>query len=261
MAEKKDLNFAEYQAHERALAIGKKYLNIFHQLHVIKAGIEALNKDFVSLPDDVLNILPELSGGSKFYQHIKNLKDGVTPMNKIDADLLPFGKDVFETQELFEEYTDFSKPTVSRPQETVELEPVKEAKSEPVVDVASSISEDLNVMFDLIRNFKATPQDLEKFKSNDTVKDFGPNWKVEIKNLITNDNTIADKYNLNKSFENLCTFDSALNIWQECSAFVKNPKQKSKEEIKANMENYKKYLGMFGKGGQDLLEKVQALIA
>ena len=116
-------------------------------------------------------------------------------------------------------------------------------------------------MFDLIRNFKATPQDLEKFKSNDTVKDFGPNWKVEIKNLITNDNTVSDKYQLNKNFENLCVFDSALNVWQECSLLIKNPKQKSKEEIAANIENYEKYLGMFGKGGQDLLEKVKALIA
>ncbi|MBR4316072.1 MAG: hypothetical protein IKP65_03780 [Alphaproteobacteria bacterium] len=254
---KKDLNFAEFQAHERAVAIGKKYLNIFHQLHVIKAGIEALNKDFVSLPDDVLAILPELSGGSKFYQHIKNLKEGVTPMNKIDADLLPFGKDVFESPELFSEYTDFSKPTVSRPQETPSYQ---EVKPEPKVEVAS-INEDINIMFDLIRTFKATPQDLEKFKSNDTVKDFGPNWKVEIKNLITNDNTVSDKYQLNKNFENLCVFDSALNVWQECSLLIKNPKQKSKEEIKANIENYKKYLGMFGKGGQDLLEKVKALIA
>ncbi len=259
---KKDLNFAEFQAHERALAIGRKYLNIFHQLHVINAGIEALNKDFLSLPDDVLSILPELSGGSKFYQHIKNLKDGTTPINKIDADLLPFGKDVFETQELFLEYTDFSRPTSPHPQQkqTVEVSST-EVKSEPVVEVAPSENEDVKVLFDLIRNFKATPQDLEKFKSSDVVKDLGPNWKIEIKNLIANDASSEDKYSLNKSFENLCIFDSALNVWQECSSLVKNPKQKSKEEISANLENYKKYLSMFGKGGQDLFEKVQALIA
>ncbi|MBR1544626.1 MAG: hypothetical protein IJ638_01620 [Alphaproteobacteria bacterium] len=257
---KKDLNFAEFQAHERAVAIGKRYLNIFHQLHVIRAGIEALNKDFVSLPDDVINILPELSGGSKFYQHIKNLKDGTTPMNKIDADLLPFGKDVFETQELFSEYTDFSKPTVSRPMEAQSYSEIG-AKSEPVVEVSSSSNDYAKAVFDLIRNFKPTPQDLEAFKSSDVVKDFGPNWKVEIKNLITNDSSVSDKYTLNKNFENLCTFDTALNVWQECSSLVKNPKQKSKEEIKENLEKYKKYLGMFGKGGQDLFEKVQSLIA
>ena len=122
-----------------------------------------MNKDFVSLPDDVLKVLPELSGGSKFYQHIKNLKEGVTPMDKIDADLLPFGKDVFDDPELFLEYTDFSRPTVSRPQD--DPIPEAEAKSEPKVEVASSASDDANVVFDLIRNFKATPQDLEKFKS------------------------------------------------------------------------------------------------
>ena len=256
---KKDLNFAEFQAHERAIAIGKRYLNIFHQLHVIKAGIEALNKDFVSLPDDVLKVLPELSGGSKFYQHIKNLKEGVTPMDKIDADLLPFGKDVFDNQELFLEYTDFSRPTVSKPLEDDTA--VVETKSEPKVEVPSSVSDDIKVLFDLIRDFKATPQDLEKFKSSDAVKDFGPNWKVEIKNLITNDTTVNDKYTLQKNFENLCTFDTALNVWQECSSLIKNPKSKSKEEINTNIDNYKKYLSMFGKGGQELFEKIQALIS
>ncbi len=255
---KKDLNFAEFQAHERAITIGKRYLNIFHQLHVIKAGIEALNKDFVSLPDDVLNVLPELSGGSKFHQHIINLKEGVTPMDKIDADLLPFGKDVFDNQELFLEYTDFSRPTVLKPLE--ENTTSVEAKPEPKVEVPSSVSDDIKILFDLIRDFKATPQDLEKFKTNDVVKDFGPNWKVEIKNLITNDATVADKYTLQKNFENLCTFDTALNVWQECSSLVKNPKSKSKEEINANIDNYKKYLSMFGKGGQELFEKIQALI-
>ena len=257
---KKDLNFAEFQAHERAVAIGKRYLNIFHQLHVINAGIEALNKDFLSLPDDVLRILPELSGGSKFYQHIKNLKEGLTPINKIDADLLPFGKDVFETQELYLEYTDFSKPTVSRPQQ-VQDTAYSTVKSEPIVDVQSSANEEVKALFSLIRGFKATPQDLEKFKSSDVVKDLGPNWKIEIKNIISNEADSNEKYGLSKNFENLCTFDTALNVWQECSSLVKNPKQKSKEEIIANIENYRKYLGMFGKGGQDLFEKVQSLIA
>ena len=68
------------------------------------------------------------------------------------------------------------------------------------------------------------------------------------------------QYILQKNFENLCTFDTALNIWQECSSLVKNPKSKSKEEINANIDNYKKYLSMFGKGGQELFEKIQALI-
>ena len=102
-----DINYADFQAREKSIAIGKRYLNLFHQLHVIKAGLEALNKDFISLPDNVLEILPELSGGAKFFQHIKNLKDGSTPMNKIDADLLPFGKDVFENEDLFHKYTDY----------------------------------------------------------------------------------------------------------------------------------------------------------
>ena len=260
----KDLNFSEFQARERALATGKKYLNIFHQLHVIKAGIEVLNRDFLSLSDDVLEILPELAGGAKFYQHIKNLKDGITPINKIDADLLPFGAEVFETSELFHLYTDLDNQSYSsnkrqvppQPQQPIVSQPIK---TEPSIPMQSSIEEDEARLFELLRSFEATPKFLDAFKSDETIRDLGPDWKNSIKNLL-DASQVQDKDLLKKNFENLCVFDIALNIWQECLSLLKNPKQKSKDEIKSNLENYKKYLNMFGAGGQDLYKKVEALI-
>ncbi len=263
----KDLNFSDFQAREKALAVGKQYLNIFHQLHVIKAGIEVLNKDFIALSDDVLNILPELSGGAKFYQHIKNLKEGITPINKIDASLLPFGAEVFENPELFRSYTDYNhKENVSLANDSYNAENEKISTQsqnsfsvEPSIPMENSVKEDIKKVFELIRLFEATPKFLDSFKSEEVIKDLGPDWKNVIKNLI-NSSQENDKNLLQSNFENLCVFDIALNIWQECVSLLKNPKQKSKEEIKTNLDNYKKYLNMFGQGGLDLYNKVESLV-
>lgn len=253
----KDVSFAEHQAREKALTIGKRYLNIFHQLHVITAGIETLNKDFLSLPDDVVQILPELAGGLKFYQHIQNLKSGATPINKIEADLLPFGKDVFDSKELFKQYTDFTAPSsgVSHSFTNASYSSSPVEKSEPTIN---STSDDYGNLFEMLRSFQPTPQNLNDFKSSETIKDLGPNWKVEIQRILSNSGA-SDTAKLKKNFENLCIFDTALDIWEECVALVKNPRKKSREEIQSNLSNYQKYLNMFGKGGQDLYEKVKAL--
>ena len=281
--EKKNMDFADFQAHERALAIGKRYLNIFHQLHVINAGIEVLNRDFLSLSDDVVKILPELSGGLKFYQHIQNLKNGVTPINKIDVDLLPFGKDVFDSVEKFHEYTDgtgvnsstntgakTSSPilqsTYSETQATQPVTPIYPSQSqpaqsqtstEPVIDMSES-TDDNEPLFALLRGFKATPADLNAFKQNEVIRDLGPNWKIEINKILTL-SRVADRTALKRNFDTLCVFDTALGVWEECVAIVKNPRMKSPSEISANLPNYQKYLAMFGAGGKDLLAKVKLL--
>lgn len=284
--EKKDINFADFQAHERAVAIGKRYLNIFHQLHVINAGIEVLNRDFLSLPDDVIKILPELSGGLKFYQHIKNLKNGITPINKIEVDLLPFGKNVFDSEEKFHEYTDGAGGLSgndfvtnassasgasygSQPQSVPNAQPrpiLQSATSTPSkpdvlyapAGISTSTQDDNEALFALLRGFKANPKNLTDFKQSEVIRDLGPNWKIEINKILTLAQ-IQDKVILKRNFDTLCIFDTALGVWEECVAMVKNPRMKSPSEISANMENYKKYLAMFGNGGRDLLKKVQSL--
>ncbi len=267
--DKNKVSFTEFQAKEKAMAVGKKYLNLFHQLHVISAGLTALNKDFISLPDEVVAILPELSGGAKFSQHIQNLKDGITPIDKIDFDLLPFGPEVFEDTKLLEKYVQYdTKISGVKKLETQEVSDVKkEITKEEVEEKAeaenTAVESDLanansKVIFDLLRKFQNNPKELEAFKSKEEVRDFGPEWKSKISDLISKSDA-PDKANLKKIFDGLCVFDYALNIWQECVALAKNPRLKSKEEIAAKLPEYNKYLNMFGASGKSLYEKIAVL--
>lgn len=263
--EKNKVNFTEFQAKERAIAVGKKYLNLFHQLHVITAGLTVLNKEFIALPDNVVEILPELAGGAKFRQHIQNLKDGITPIDKIDFDLLPFGPEVFEDKKLLEKYVQYDTPRREQVVHKEEQAPTVKKEEEVVVkqvvdaDVGSDLANDnAKVIFDLLRKFQNNPKELEAFKSKEEVRDFGPEWKSKISDLIMKSDE-PDKANLKKVFDGLCVFDYALNVWQEAVGLVKNPKLKSVDEISSKLPEYKKYLGMFGASGKSLYEKIEAL--
>lgn len=253
----KSATFADFQAREKALFTGRQYLNLFHQLHVIEAGLLTLNKEFIALPDDVVNILPELPGGVKFKQHILNLKNGITPIDKIDPDLLPFGKEVFLDDALYEKYTSFQPLKGNLKQEKKENNIENRAENKPSIQDNLDL-DNSKAIFDYIRGFQNTPKHLEEFKKKEEVHDCGPEWKSKISNMIINSNE-PDKDNLKRIFEELCVFDYALNIWQECVVIIKNPKLKSKEEISSKLTEYKKYLAMFGNGGNSLYDKVEAL--
>ncbi|MBD5405412.1 hypothetical protein HDR59_02575 [bacterium] len=260
--DKNKISFTEFQAKERAIAVGKKYLNLFHQLHVIDAGLTVLNKEFIALPDEVVAILGELAGGAKFRQHIQNLKDGLTPIDKIDFDLLPFGEEVFEDKELLKKYVQYDVPRRENiVREERKVYPVREERvtTQHIDEVDSDLANDnAKVIFDLLRKFQNNPKDLEAFKSKEEVRDFGPEWKSKITDLINKSN-VPDKANLKKVFDGLCVFDYALNVWQECVALMKNPKLKSVEEIVSKLPEYKKYLNMFGASGKSLYEKIEDL--
>ena len=251
MSNTKELDFAAQQKREDALKIGRKYLNIFHQLHFINAGMEILNNDFLTMSDDVIELLPELAGGMKLAQHIKNLKTGKTPINKIDADVLPFGELVFDDHEKFLEYTSYNKIAAMK---NVESENNAETSS-----IQTEINNEYKQLYELLRAFKNTPALLENFKSSEVIRDLGPDWKNEVKNILKNSKE-KDASNMRKTFDGLCVFDIALNYWQECVAIVKNPKSKPTSEIKDKLSDYKKYLAMFGAGGKDLYEKVKQLV-
>ncbi|MDR2098514.1 MAG: hypothetical protein LBO78_00620 [Rickettsiales bacterium] len=255
----KDSSFSDYQARERAIAIGKRYINIFHQLHVIKAGLAVLNREFIALPEDAVEIMKELSGGQKLRQHIINLKDGTTPMDKIDPDLLPFGGEVFEDKALLEKYTAHASAGISAPKPAKRPKPAIDA--EPAAKAAEPNKlegENAAVIFEMLREYKNTPKDLEAFKAREEVKDFGPEWKAKIADIIAGAR-VVDKAQLKKTFDGLCIFDYALNIWQEASEIVKNPKQVKKDGLKSRLAEYKKYLSMFGAGGKSLYDRVEAV--
>ncbi len=273
------VDFVKKQQHEKALVIGRRYLNIFHQLHFIEAGMEVLNKDFLTIPDVVVDVLPEIAGGVKFKQHIQNLKDGKTPIDKIDASVLPFGELVFDSPEIANEYTNFDKQKqynnskYIKPRtlasyfgnDFVEVEikntnTLNEVKSVKGENVEVKESADYESLFKLLKGFKATPDALESFKMSEEVRDLGPDWKNEINNILATSN-IKDIEILKKNFGVLCTFDTALNYWKEANLIIKDSNFKSKGEIEENIDTYQKYLSMFGAKGKDLFSKIKALVS
>ncbi len=272
------VDFVRKQQHEKALIIGRRYLNIFHQLHFIDAGIEVLNKDFLTVPDVVIDILPEIAGGMKFKQHIQNLKEGKTPIDKIDASVLPFGELVFDDPEIANKYTNFDKQKQYNnskyiKQKTlgsyfgndfVEVEiknnDVKKSEDEKEIKIDVKGSEDYENLFKLLRNFKPTTDNLESFKLSEDVRDLGPDWKNEINNILENVN-VKDVEDLKKNFSVLCTFDTAINYWKEANLIIKDSNFKDKNEIEKNIDTYQKYLSMFGSKGKDLFSKIKALIS
>ena len=178
-------------------------------------------------------------------------------------DLLPFGEEVFDDKELLKKYVQYDVPRQAQvihkdrkpspvKEETVVKEQVRDAEVES--DLAN---DNAKVIFDLLRKFQNNPKDLEEFKSKEEVRDFGPEWKAKISDLISKSDA-PDKAELKKVFDGLCVFDYALNIWQECVALVKNPKLKSVEEIISKLPEYKKYLNMFGAGGKNLYDRIES---
>lgn len=256
----KDISFADYQARERFISISRRYINIFHQLHVIEAGIAELNKDFMAMPAEAIELLPELSGGAKLRQHILNLKNGATPMDKIDPDLLPFGAEVFEDKARYEAYTGrkAEAPAASGPAAKPASAAAPAASSPKSTLPGNLESDNARVIFDLLRTYQNTPAELEKFKAREEVKDFGPEWKARISDMIDASDA-PDKDGLRKIFDGLVTFDYALLIWHDCAAMVKNPKGVIRDELKAKLAEYKKYLSMFGQGGADMYARVEAI--
>ena len=269
-AKVKETSFAEYRTREKFLALGRRYVNIFHQLHVINAGMAVLNKDFLTIPDEAVELLPELAGGAKLRQHIINLKDGTTPADKIDPDLLPFGEEVFDDKVKYEVYTghkpgrrDFDsltnpKPVAMKPPPTPSAAaPSLPEEFKPTLP-GNLAADNARVIFDLLRAYQNTPADLEKFKAREEVKDFGPEWKSGIYGMLTSSD-VPDKEDLKKIFDGLMTFDNALGAWQECTAIVKNPKDVNMAELKSKLAEYKKYLFMFGQGGKDMYDRIEAM--
>lgn len=264
MVEKiKNESFADFKAKEKGLIIARRHIALFHQLHVIKAGLKSLCEDFITIDDSVIGILHEVAGGAKFEQYVKSLKNGSVPMGKIDVDFLPFGVEVFEDKAKLKKYTVYNASGDDVEDDTQDEEVSTSYKSNNVIGKSSightSLADDnANLIFDLLRVFKNTPKDLEEFKTREEVRDFGPEWKVKIYDLI-DQSDVEDKDNLKKVFEELCVFDYALIVWQDCAVLLRNPKSKSKKDIEKLLPEYKKYLSMFGAGGQKLYERVEAL--
>ena len=76
----------------KASATAQKLLNLYRQEHVIIGGWTAINPIFVDeATPDVIKELREMPTGKMLIKHIENLRNGVTPMDSIEPELMPYG--------------------------------------------------------------------------------------------------------------------------------------------------------------------------
>ena len=139
---------------QQAHIIAQRLLNLYRQAHVISGGWAAVNKVLLAESNDeqVIAELKNLPTGNKLITHINNLRNGTTPMDSIDNDLLPYGGTMAG------------------------------------LDVNVSISKaEVDQLKQLLTSFEPTPEKLEQIKRLPFVKNFGTDWEDDIKSALLDD--------------------------------------------------------------------------
>jgi len=252
---KRKITFAEQQKHDNDLKVARLQLNIFRQLHAIDTPLADLNADWRALDNDVVDALNELPGGAKLYQHIRNMQEGKTASDKIDEDLLAFGREVFTDQNKFKRYT----KTDDQIEKEKQAEEAKSKSADPLPTFEKKAETDDSQYADIyaaIRSYSNTTKGLLEFKEK--AARFGDNWRSEIDTILALRET-DDAGELIDTFNNLKTYDTAVSLWNEAAGILENPTAPGIAAIQAKIKEYKTYLPMFGASGHELLEKLKEL--
>jgi hypothetical protein len=130
----------------------QKLLNLYRSAFAIDGGWGAVNPVFVEEADDsVIAEIEKLPCGKNLARHISNLKSGVTKMNAIDAELLPYNGMLAWRQPV-----DFE-------------------------------DEDFQALQSALENFQPDAEHLDNIKSLPIVKKFGDRWRAGIRSILKND--------------------------------------------------------------------------
>ncbi|MBR5904097.1 MAG: hypothetical protein IKZ49_01020 [Alphaproteobacteria bacterium] len=208
---------------QQAHIIAQRLLNLYRQAHVISGGWAVVNRALLEESNDaqVIAELSNLPTGNKLIAHINNLRNGKTPMDSIDNDLLPYGGMMVG------------------------------------LDVNISISKnEIDQLKQLLISFEPTPEKLEEIKQLPFVKNFGSDWENDIKSALVDDTTALEKWDMvirtNKAYQ---MWDSAKQLLSE------NLTERNRAQIQADMPEFETYLPMFGDQGQDMLKKLRTFMS
>ncbi len=208
---------------QSANVIAQRLLNLYRQEHVINGGWAAVNQVFISegLDDQVLSELALLPTGQRLVNHIHNLRDGKTPMDSIDQDLLPYGG-LMSGQEI----------NISlKPEEIIELQ-------------------------NILSKFQPNQENLEQIKQLPFIKKFGNDWAKDIKAAIAFDSSMVTAWNkvvnTDKAYR---IWYSAQNLLSGTLT------ERNRARIQADMPEYETFLPMFGEDGQKMLEKLRTFVS
>ena len=206
----------------KANLIAQRLVNLYRQEHVILGGWAVLNPIFVNeATDDVLNEMADLPTGKMLIQHIKNLRDGKTPMDSIDRDLLPYGGLMAESG-------------ASTPMSQNQWDELTNA----------------------LNSFTPNQEGLYHLQTLDVVKKFGDEWLTGIKNMVADHPDLAEKWKVVMQTERAYhLWDMATQIINQPLT------ERMRAQIQADMPEYETFLPMFAEPGKKLLEKLRSFMS
>lgn len=206
----------------KASVTAQKLLNLYRQAHVIVGGWAAVNRVFVDeATDDIMRELGDLPTGKMLIAHIKNLRDGTTPMDSIAHDLLPYGGMMVE--------------------------------SEAVPDMLPA---DLQQLVSAINSFDPSQEGLDRFMNIPLIKKFGDDWVVMSRTALSNDPETLRKFDdvvrVSRAYQ---LWADANNI------LAQPVNERIRANLQVDMPEYETYLPMFGDDGRKLLRRLHGLIS
>lgn len=206
----------------KANVIAQRLLNLYRQEHVIFGGWTAVNKVFLEEAEpDVLEELQNMPTGKNLIKHIENLRSGKTPINSIEHELLPYGG----------------------------------MMAEGVATTALTKSE-WQELETALNNFTPNQDGLKEIQDLQVVKKFGDEWIVGIRSALAERQDLLDKWALvSKTYR-------AYYLWRVANEILNQPlSERSRAQLQADMPEYETYLPMFGKAGEELLQKLRTFLS
>ena len=206
----------------KASVTAQKLLNLYRQAHVIVGGWAAVNRVFVDeATDDIMRELGDLPTGKMLIAHIKNLRDGTTPMDSIAHDLLPYGGMMVE--------------------------------SEAVPDMLPA---DLQQLVSAINSFDPSQEGLDRFMNIPLIKKFGDDWVVMSRTALSNDPETLRKFDdvvrVSRAYQLWADANDIL---------AQPVNERIRANLQVDMPEYETYLPMFGDDGRKLLRRLHGLIS
>lgn len=206
----------------KASETAQKLLNLYRQEHVIVGGWAAVNRAFLNeATDDVIKELSALPTGTMLIQHIENLRSGITEIDSIDHELMPYGG----------AFDDASINISLTPQQWNELESA-------------------------LANFTPDQSGLDRIQSLGIVQKFGNEWAIAIRDALSARPQLIEKWSLV-----IKTYNAYRLWNQVHEIIAQPISDRTRAQVQADMPEYETYLPMFGVAGTELLNKLRNFIS
>ncbi|MBR5625530.1 MAG: hypothetical protein IKW67_02005 [Alphaproteobacteria bacterium] len=199
-----------------------KLLNLYRQAHVIVGGWSAVNPIFVNeTTDEIIQELQNMPTGNLLIQHIQNLRNGITPMNTINRELLPYGG----------------------------------MMADEVLSISLTNAQWREIE-DAVNEFTPDEYGLNHFLSLDIVKRFGAEWPTALRAILSEKPYLKEKWDtVIQTYNAYRLWNTARDI------IAAPISERVRAQVQVDMPEYETYLPMFGDAGTDLLEKLRTFIS